>query len=119
MRRRQRSYVSILRMTKRPVPAFLGQRLGLHKMNSAQGGGPPGGQTVTTGGVASSPLAMKSFVGATVTVFVAGSATLATIYADNISTPLANPFTADANTGYWRLYAAPGRYDIQFSGGRK
>lgn len=86
-------------------------------MNSAQGWVQLGGQTVTTGGVASSTLAMKSFVGATVTVFVAGSATLATIYADNISTPLANPFTADANTGYWRFYAATGRYDIQFSGG--
>ncbi len=85
-------------------------------MQSAQGFCQLGGQTVTTGGVASTTKVMQSFVATTVSVFNAGTATLSTIYSDNIGTPLANPFTADASTGYWRFYAA-GRVDIQFSGG--
>lgn len=55
---------------------------------------------------------------ATVTVYVAGTTRLATIYADNAvpPTPRANPFTSDSH-GYWFFYAAPGRYDVQLSGG--
>lgn len=55
--------------------------------------------------------------GATVTVYNAGTVVLASIFADNIATPKANPFTADAATAYWFFYAANGRYDIKFSGG--
>jgi len=54
--------------------------------------------------------------GCTVTVYAAGTVTLSTIFSDNISTPKANPFTADASTGYWFFYALQGRYDIKFSG---
>lgn len=54
--------------------------------------------------------------GATVTVRDAGTANISTIYSDNISTPKANPFTADATTAYWFFYAANGRYDITISG---
>jgi hypothetical protein len=45
-----------------------------------------------------------------------GTSTPATIYSDNASTPLANPFTADAY-GHWYFYAANGAYDITISGG--
>lgn len=55
---------------------------------------------------------------ATVTVYDTGTLNLSTIYSDNLSTPKANPFTADATSGYWFFYAASsGRYDVQFSGG--
>lgn len=45
--------------------------------------------------------------------------TLATLYADTLDppTPLANPFTADPNDGYFDFYAANGHYDVQLSGG--
>jgi len=77
-----------------------------------------GGGTVITQGVqsANNTLVQRSFPGATVTVYIAGGNNLATIYSDNNSTPLANPFTANNNTGYWSFYAAAGHYDIQFSG---
>lgn len=52
---------------------------------------------------------------ATITVYLAGTTTLATIYQDEALTPLANPFTADAD-GYWSFYAADGTYDVRFSG---
>lgn len=51
---------------------------------------------------------------ATVTVYLAGTSTLATIYSDNGVTPKANPFTADAQ-GRFNFYAANGFYDIQTS----
>jgi hypothetical protein len=57
-----------------------------------------------------------SFPSATITVYIANSVTLATIYADNTGTAKANPFTAGAD-GTWFFYASDGRYDIQFSGG--
>ena len=55
---------------------------------------------------------------ATVNVYLAGTLTSATIYSDNLATPtpLANPFTADAN-GFVYFYAADGRYDVRLSGG--
>jgi hypothetical protein len=61
----------------------------------------------------------QSFRGATVTVFDAGTATVSSIFSDDLGTPTAkaNPFTADATTGRWDFYAANGAYDIQFSGG--
>jgi hypothetical protein len=52
----------------------------------------------------------------TVTVYVAGTAIPAAIFEDDLGTPLANPFTADA-FGFWFFYAGSGRYDIVFSGG--
>jgi len=51
----------------------------------------------------------------TVSVYNTGTLTLATIYADQISTPKSNPFTPDAY-GYFYFYAAAGRYDLRFSG---
>lgn len=74
-----------------------------------------GNSTVYTNGIPSTTLVNASFPNATITVYVAGSNNLATIYSDNNSTPLANPFVA-TNTGYWDFYASSGRYDVQFSG---
>ena len=56
-----------------------------------------------------------SFPGATITAYLAGTLTLASIYSDNALTAKANPFTSDSN-GQFSFYAANGRYDIKFSG---
>jgi len=53
--------------------------------------------------------------GVTVTVRLAGTGTLATIYSDNGSTVKANPFTNDSD-GEFFFYASNGRYDIVLSG---
>jgi hypothetical protein len=58
----------------------------------------------------------------TVTVYLTGTQTKATIYADGSNTPLANPFTATTatspNPGYWLFWAATGvGYDVTLSGG--
>lgn len=56
--------------------------------------------------------------GCTVTVYLTGTTTLANpIYSDNLNTPKANPFVADASSGFWFFYADNGRYDVVFSGG--
>lgn len=76
-----------------------------------------GGQTVAVPG--SSPSTTKvqrSYPNCTVTVYAAGTVTLATIYSDSADTPLANPFTADTK-GYWLFYAADGAYDVRMSSG--
>lgn len=53
----------------------------------------------------------------TVTVYVTGTTTLATIYSDSSSTPLTNPFTANKDAS-WVLYASYNQaYDIVLSGG--
>lgn len=49
-----------------------------------------------------------------VTVRDVGTGALSTIYSDNSSTPLSNPFQGDTN-GYWYFYAANGRYDVTIS----
>ncbi len=59
----------------------------------------------------------QSFPGCSVTVYKAGTTNLATLFADNSGTALANPFTASATDGYWFFYASAGRYDVRFSGG--
>lgn len=75
-----------------------------------------GSQKAKTLGLSSSNAFQQTFAGATVTVYQAGTLTPATIYSDNLLTPLSNPFTADA-TGFWDFYAANGRYDVSLSGG--
>lgn len=75
-----------------------------------------GGQTVTTDGRTSTTKVQRSYPSCTVTVYVSGTTTLATIYSDESSTPKANPFVADS-TGAWFFYGAVGRYDTRFSGG--
>jgi len=51
----------------------------------------------------------------TVTVYEAGTLTLATIYDDEAGTPKANPFSCDSSSFFY-FYAAAGRYDVAFSG---
>lgn len=46
-----------------------------------------------------------------VRVSLAGSATLATLFSDNVYTPLANPFTSETD-GAYQFYVRDGRYDI-------
>lgn len=54
---------------------------------------------------------------ATITVRNAGTLVISTIFSDNGVTPLANPFTSDATTAYWRFYAASSlNYDVTISG---
>lgn len=59
---------------------------------------------------------------ATITVYLTGTQTLATIYADASNTPLSNPFTSNAvgssNPGGWIFFAAINQgYDVVASGG--
>lgn len=49
---------------------------------------------------------------ATITVKNHGTSTLTTLFSDDGITPMANPTTADAITGYFKFYAANGRYDV-------
>ncbi len=75
-----------------------------------------GGQVVKTHGSSSSNLFQQSFPACVVTVYNAGTLTLATLNADNIGTSKPNPFTSDS-TGMWFFYPANGRYDIALTGG--
>lgn len=79
-----------------------------------------GGHNVVVSGSSSSTKFQESYPGCTVTVFLAGTSTTATIYAnlsDPIGTTKSNPFTSDATTAYWDFYAeSTERYDVQFSG---
>lgn len=58
----------------------------------------------------------RSFPSCTVTVYLAGTVSLATIYSDNNSTALGNPFTAQL-AGRFTFYALDGYYDVKLSGG--
>lgn len=50
---------------------------------------------------------------ATVTVYLAGTTTPATIYSTNTGTAKTNPFLSAASTGRIEFYAADGRYDLR------
>jgi len=86
-------------------------------MQRVQGFAEQGDTNVFTAGQKSRNVVQGSFPYASVTVFLTGTTILATIYSDNQTppTPLANPFTANAN-GHWFFYAANGRYDVRLSG---
>jgi hypothetical protein len=68
-----------------------------------------GNQRVITSGLRSTTLVQASYPQCVVSIFVHGGG-LATIFADNNGTPLANPFTAQTD-GQFIWYAANGRYD--------
>jgi len=77
-----------------------------------------GGSPVTVNGIQSSQKVMQSFPGAgcSVTVFLHGTLTLASIFSDAGGLfPLANPFSA-TSTGIAAWYSADGRYDVQYGG---
>lgn len=72
--------------------------------------------TVPGGAGPSSNKFQRSFPSCTVTVYLTGTLTLASLYSNNSGTVKANPFTA-ATSGQWFFYVDSGRYDIKFSGG--
>lgn len=76
-----------------------------------------GGQKVVTNSVQSTTSVQQSYPQATLTVYITGALTptLATIYSDNNSTPLANPTTC-STTGYFSFYAFNNTLDLAFSG---
>lgn len=87
-----------------------------HGRARVQGWCESGNKTITVQGYASSASTpvQRSHPSCTVTVYLAGTLTLASIYSDNSGTPLANPFTA-TSLGTWFFYASDGRYDAQLS----
>jgi hypothetical protein len=76
-----------------------------------------GATQAVTSGLQSSNYQQELIPDCTVTVYLTGTTTLATIYADALETSLTNPFTATAN-GQWIFFAAINLgYDIVLSGG--
>ena len=81
-----------------------------------------GAVPAVTSGSSSANTLQGVIAGCTVTVYLHGTTTLATIYRDGNNTPLANPFTANlagaTNAGGWLFYAATSQgVDIFGSGG--
>lgn len=76
-----------------------------------------GGQNLIVSGLAGAPQVDASYPGCTVTVYVTGTLTLASITSDAAGlVPQANPFTSDS-FGVFYFYATNGtRVDIQLSG---
>ena len=81
-----------------------------------------GGIPSLTSGLPSSNRLLGVIPHCTVSVYLTGTTTLATIYSDANNTTLTNPFTATPvylpNSGSWLFYAATGQgYDVVMSGG--
>src|SRR5882762_5504551 len=76
-----------------------------------------GGVKVMTSGLPSSTTVQASYPKCIVTVYDTGTINKSTIYSDAVGTPLANPFTANANAS-WLFYSTIGAgIDITLSGG--
>jgi hypothetical protein len=67
-----------------------------------------GAKSATVSGLNSTNKLQGVIPGCTVTVYLTGTGTLATIYADAINTPLTNPFTSNTTTGQYLFYATQG-----------
>lgn len=81
-----------------------------------------GGTRAQVSGLTSSNYLNGIIPHATITVYLTGTQTLATIYADANSTPLSNPFTSNdagsLNPGGWLFFSAINQgYDVCMSGG--
>ncbi len=100
----------------RNVFLFLIVVVGLHANERYANFCSTGGKTVVTTGVSGAPKVQASYPQCQVTVFLTGTLTRATLYSDNGTSALANPFTASTN-GYFFFYAVNGRYDVMMSGG--
>jgi hypothetical protein len=75
-----------------------------------------GNKKVTTQGLTSTTTVQQSYPTCTITVYLAGTVTLATLYSDNAGTALANPFTNQStSTGQFFFFANSGYYDIQIA----
>jgi hypothetical protein len=77
-----------------------------------------GGAQVLTNSFPSSTKVQQSFPGATVTVYLTGTLTKASVYSDNNNPPTVktNPYTCDSTTAQQFVYVANGTYDFRFSG---
>lgn len=76
-----------------------------------------GATSATTSGLPSSNKLQGLIPQCTVTVYLTGTLTKATLYQDASDTPLTNPFTADTKAK-WLFFVATGQgYDIVMSGG--
>ena len=76
-----------------------------------------GGKTVTVGGLPPTTATyLRTYPGATVTVYQTGTTNLATCYTGPSGGAKSNPFTSDPVTAYWACWVATGAYDIRFSG---
>ncbi len=76
-----------------------------------------GATQAATSGIKSSNYQQGVIPYCTVTVYLTGTTTKATIYSDSTNTPLSNPFIADSN-GKFLTYAGIGQgYDVTLSGG--
>ena len=81
-----------------------------------------GGRHATVQGLNATNFQLGVIPSCSVTVFLTGTTTKATIFADAVGTPLANPFTGavvgSTAPGQWLFYAATGvGYDVTMSGG--
>lgn len=76
-----------------------------------------GGSTVATQGMKSATTVQQSFPSCTVTVYLTGTTNLATIFSDQNSTPLSNPFTANTDGSFGFYASGSSCYDITTSGG--
>lgn len=74
-----------------------------------------GGKSATVQGSNSSNKFAQVYPSCTVTVYLTGTTTLATLYSDTLLTSKSNPFTATSE-GYYEFFAIPGQYDIRLSG---
>lgn len=59
---------------------------------------------------------METYPACTITVKLAGSSTLASLFLDETGTPKSNPFTSNSVDARFEFYVDAGRYDITFSG---
>jgi hypothetical protein len=78
-----------------------------------------GAQPAITSGLPSSNFLQGLIPRCTVTVVLSGTTTPATLYSDSNSTPLTNPFTANADAS-WSFFVAPSStqiYSVVLSGG--
>ena len=86
-------------------------------MERAAGWCEQGAQTITVltyQSSATTPV-QRSYPQCSVTVYITGTTTKASLFSTSTGSALSNPFVATAN-GYWGFYAANGTYDVQLSG---
>ena len=76
-----------------------------------------GASQALTSGLSSSNYQQGLIPSCTVTVYLTGTTTLATIYSDSSSTSLSNPFTANTDASWLFFSSVDQGYDVVLSGG--
>lgn len=106
------------------ITLFLGLAVGTLSAQTAPVSGycTLGGSAAKVSGLSSTNYLQGIVPSCTVTVYLTGTTTKATIYADGNNTPLSNPFTANnaasTNPGGWLFYASQSAaLDVVLSGG--